>query len=171
MYKALRYLWVALALVLAPLPLTGQQPGPRGDSLPSRRMIFEEMDGPVQLLLRNRVVLSLGTDQVTRLQDIDRRLTERVRPFVMQLVEIRRQIPRRTRTSQMTSAQREAYGEQLRQAQSVLARIQEQNHVAMMEVREVLSETQKARLFEILRKERDDDGGGDPRRRSDDRRD
>jgi hypothetical protein len=170
MYKAIRYLWVALALAIAPLPLAGQQPGTRGDSLPPRRMVFENMDGPVQFLLRNRVVLSLGTDQVTRLQDIDRRLTERVRPYVAQMVEIRRALPRRSRETRLTDAQRQAYDAKLREGQAVLAKIQEQNHVAMMEVREVLSEPQRARLLEILRKEREEDGGRDPRGRSDDRR-
>ena len=173
MYKALRYLWVGLALVLAPLALEGQQtaPGPKPMGPDPRREIFSDMDGPVQFLLRNRVVLSLTTDQVTRLQEIDREMEERNRPFVMQLLQIRRQIPRRVRESQMTPAQLEAYRAQLRAAQPLLEQIRENNHVAMRGVGNVLTEPQKTRLREILSAERDDDGGRDSRRRSDDRRD
>ena len=172
MYKALRYLWVVLALVLAPLPLVGQQqPGTPAVDPRTRREIFDDMDGPVQFLLRNRVVLSLTTDQVTRLQEIDRQMDERNRPYVMQLLQIRRQIPRRARESEMTPQQLEAYRAQLRAAQPLLERIRANNHVAMKDVGSVLTDPQKTRLREILSAERNDDGGRDPRRRSDDRRD
>ena len=172
MYKAFRYLWVVLALALAPLPLAGQQSSQApGAERNTRREIFDDMDGPVEFLLRNRVVLSLNTDQVTRLQEIDRQMTERNRPYVMQLLQIRRQIPRRARESEMTPQQVEAYRAQLRAAQPLLERIRENNHVAMMDVGKVLTEPQKTRLREILSAERKDDGGRDSRGRSDDRRD
>ena len=174
MYKVIRSLLVALCLLAAPLPLLGQQGSQPGDGRGhDRGMVFNDSDGPVRLLLRNRVVLSITSEQVARLEEIDRQLEERIRPFVAQLVQIRRQMPRggRVREESMTPEQREAFHAQMRAAQPLFERIRENNHIAMKEVGKVLTEPQKLKLRELLIAERNGDGGGDPRRRSDDRRD
>lgn len=174
MYKVIRSLLVVLCLLAAPLPLAGQQGGRPGDGRgPDRGMVFNDSDGPVRLLLRNRVVLSLTAEQVTRLQEIDRQLEERIRPIVAQLVQMRRQMPRggRVREAEMTAEQREAFKAHMRAAEPLFEQIRQNNHLAMMDVGKVLTEPQKSKLRELLIAERNADGGGGPRRRSDDRRD
>jgi hypothetical protein len=170
MHKGFGLILLLLGLGLAPLSLAAQQSSPpQGQGQPSgRERFFRPGDpGPVQFLLRNRAELRLTAEQVVKLQEIDRRMAERNQPFVAQLVQMRRQLTPPRRGQEPTPEQRQAFEAQMKAAEPLLKKIQENNVVSMREVREILSEEQKAKIPVLIANEkRADDGRGQRRRGS-----
>jgi hypothetical protein len=168
MHKAFGYILLLLGLALAPLPLAAQQGQTPGspDQRSTRQRFFRPTDpGPVQFLLRNRAELRLTAEQVVKLQEIDRQMEEKNQPYVAQLVQMRRQLSSPRRGQEPTPEQRQAFEAQMRAAEPLLKKIQENNVISMRQVGEVLSEDQKARIPVLLANEKRSDDGRDQRRR------
>ena len=170
MHKAFRYILLLLGLVLIPLQLEAQQQGKPGQ-VSGRDRFFRIDPGPVQFLLRNRAELQLSAEQVVKLQEIDRQMEEMNRPYVSQLVDMRRQLPRLTRGREPTPEQREAFKSQMRAAEPLLKKIHENNAGSMRQLGDVLSEEQKQKIPVLLANERRLDGRRDQSGRGGDDRD
>jgi hypothetical protein len=170
MHKGITYILLAVALLLTPLASGAQQQGPPkpGSASPQDVRRFDPRDnGPVALLLRNRAELRLTAEQVARLQEIDTLVERKNRPFVTQLVEMRRQLPRVSRGREPTPEQREAFEAQMRAAQPLMKSIDENWKAAMRQVGQILTEEQKAKIHDLVANER----RGDDRRRGGNARD
>lgn len=180
------YLLLLVGLVLAPASLAAQQPQPQQGAQPGppqgdRRgppNPFDMRPGPVERLLRDRAVIGLTDDQVARLQDIDRRMEQKNHPLVMQLLQIRRQLPppKPGGPRAFTVEERQAWEAQMRVARPIFDQIQSNNMAAMHEVGDLLTDQQKARIKELITQEhareqqqRSQDGGRDRRAWPDDR--
>lgn len=122
--------------------------------------------GPVPELLRHRTELRLSDDQVRRLQEIDAKMEEQNRPYVAQLLQIRRDMQVRpgVRPEKMTEAERAEFQRHLEEARPLWNQIRKNNHAAMREVGGVLDEEQKALLRKLLRKPREQNGSPGPER-------
>jgi Spy/CpxP family protein refolding chaperone len=167
MHKGLSYILLVFGLVLAPLAVEAQQPAPKPGQpqTQQQRRPFDPRDtGPVPLLLRNRAELRLTADQVARLTEIDRQVEEKNRPFVTQLVEMRRQLTRPQRGREPTPEQRQAFEAQMRAAEPLLKSIDENWKTAMRQVGQVLTDEQKAKIPALVANERKS-GERDDRRR------
>jgi len=162
MLKGTSYVLLVFALLLTPLAGEAQQSGQPRSGPPQDVRRFDPRDtGPVALLLRNRAELKLTADQVTRLQDIDTQVELKNRPFVTQLVEMRRTMPRLQRGTAPTPEQREAFETQMRAAEPLMKSIDENWKTAMRQVGQILTEEQKARIHALVDNERK---SGDRRR-------
>ena len=168
-------IFLVLIAVFAPLPVLAQQPTPtggrplvgRGPGPQSALRIPD--DGPIKLLLENRVVLSLSGEQVGQLEEIDRQMREANRPIYAQLFAMRQQMPRVSERD-MTPEQREAYQATLRTAEPLLAKIRKTNMVCMTRVGEILTDDQEARVRVLIdNQDRRDNGGRGPGRSGNDR--
>jgi hypothetical protein len=168
MHKGFGIILLVLGLALAPVSLAAQQPSqPQGrGQQPGRERFFRPGDpGPVQFLLRNRAELRLSAEQVVKLQEIDRRMADRNQPYVAQLVQMRRELNPPRRGQEPTPEQRQAFEAQMKAAEPLLKKIQENNVISMREVREVLSDEQKAKIPVLIANEKKSgDGRGDRRR-------
>ena len=168
MLKGTTYIFVLFALLLTPLAGEAQQQAQPRSGPPQDVRRFDPRDtGPVALLLRNRAELKLTADQVTRLQEIDTQVELKNRPFVTQLVEMRRTLPRPQRGREPTPEQREAFEAQIRAAEPLMKSIDENWKTAMRQVGQILTEEQKAKIHALVVNERK---SGD-RRRGDNGRD
>jgi hypothetical protein len=170
MHKGFGVILFLLGLVLAPLTGAAQQPsrspGPPQGSQSTRDRFFRADDpGPVQFLLRNRAELRLTAEQVVKLQEIDRQMEESNQPYVAQLVQMRRQLSRPRRGQEPSPEQRQAFEAQMRAAEPLLKKIQENNMTSMRRVREVLSDDQKAKIPVLIENEKRAGDDRDPRRR------
>jgi hypothetical protein len=169
MHKGFGVILLLLGLVLAPLTAAAQQPsrsqGPQQGPQSSRDRFFRDDPGPVQFLLRNRAELRLTAEQVVKLQEIDRQMEERNQPYVTELVRMRRQLTRPRRGQEPTPEQRQAFEAQMRAAEPLLKKIQENNMASMGRVREVLSDEQKAKIPVLIANEKRAGEDRDPRRR------
>ena len=159
MPKGIAYILLAFGLVVSPLASEAQQEPshPQARSGPSQGVRrFDPRDtGPVALLLRNRAELRMTAEQVTRLQEIYKEVELKNRPYVTQLVEIWRQIPRIQRGREPTPEQREAFEAQMRVAEPLRRSIDENGKAAMRQVgREILTEEQKAKIHDLVVNER-----------------
>jgi Spy/CpxP family protein refolding chaperone len=168
MLKGTPYIVLAFALLLTPLAGEAQQQGqPRSGPPQQDVRRFDPRDtGPVALLLRNRAELKLTAEQVTRLQEIDAQVEVKNRPFVTQLVEMRRTLPRPQRGREPTPEQREAFVAQMRAAEPLMKSIDENWKSAMRQVGQILTEEQKAKIHALVANERK---SGDRRRGGDGR--
>jgi hypothetical protein len=132
-------------------------------------------DGPVAKLLRHHTDLGLSDDQVRQLREIDRRMDEQNRPFVAQLLRIRKDMNVRpgVRPEDMTDAEREEFQSHMAEARPLWEQIRKNNRAAMHEVGNVLDAKQKAALRELLEKQRKNpgerNGSPDPERSHDGR--
>jgi hypothetical protein len=153
------WLWLALALMVAPAPLAAQQ---SPDTAPAAPHHWSRGHGPVEKLLRHRAELNLSAAQVARLEEINQRMEERNRPLVRQLVEMRREWGPEFRRSrrEMTPEQREELHRRMKEARPLFERIHENNRAAMREVGEVLNEEQKVMVREMVRKAHEKHGRG-----------
>jgi hypothetical protein len=169
MHKGFGVIFLLLGLGLAPLSLAAQQPQGPGQGQPSgRERFFRPGDpGPVQFLLRNRAELRLTAEQVVKLQEIERRMVEMNQPYVAQLVQMRRQLTPPRRGQEPTPEQRQAFEAQMRAAEPLLKKIQENNMTSMRRVGEVLSEEQKAKIPVLIANEKRAEEGRGQRRRGD----
>jgi Spy/CpxP family protein refolding chaperone len=165
MHKGIAYILLVFGLALSPLASEAQQqppqPQPRSGPPQGVRRFDPRDTGPVALLLRNRAELRLTAEQVTRLQEIDVQVELKNRPFVTQLVEMRRQLPRLERGRDPTREEREAFGAQMRAAEPLMKSIDENWKAAMRQVGQILTEEQKAKIHDLVANERK---GGDRRR-------
>ena len=173
MHKAIAYILLALGLALTPLAGEAQTPQSKPQQVPGQRQgppqarRFDPRDtGPVAMLLRNRAELKLTAEQVTRLQEIDVQVELKNRPYVTQLVEMRRQLPRVPRGREPTPEQREAFAAQMRAAEPLMKSIDEHWKAAMRQVGQILTEEQKAKIHVLVANER---RSGDGRRGDNDR--
>lgn len=168
MHKGIAYILLGFCLLLTPLASEAQRPSqPENRSGPPQGRIFDPRDtGPVALLLRNRAELKLTAEQVTRLQEIDVQVELKNRPFVTQLVEMRRQLPRVPRGHEPTPEQREAFRAQMRAAEPLMKSIDEHWKAAMRQVGQILTEEQKSKIHVLVANEKRGGGsrrGGDGR--------
>jgi Spy/CpxP family protein refolding chaperone len=161
MRKFLSYAIVTSALVLISAPLEAQQTRPQPGH--ESRSLRHAHDGPVQRLLDHRAELGLTPEQVTRLEVIDRQMDDANRPLIQQLTQIRRQLPR---GRELTAEEREKHRSQLRSAEILLKRIEENNMICMRQVGEILTDNQKSQLRVLLERERRTDGDRDSNRSS-----
>ena len=157
-----RIFYLLIALMAAVAPSVAAQRGQEGNQ--HRRNPAEP--GPVAELLRHRAELSLSDEQTRQLQEIDRRMDERNRPYVAQLLEIRRDMHVRPGVDkdEMTSAEREEFQQSMAKARPIWEQIRKNNHAAMRQVGDVLNSEQKAHLRELLRKPRERNGSPGPER-------
>jgi hypothetical protein len=164
MHKGTVYILLAFGLMLTPLASEAQQPSqpqPQNRQGPTQVRRFDPRDtGPVALLLRNRAELKLTAEQVTRLQEIDVQVELKNRPFVTQLVEMRRHLPRIPRGQEPTPQQREAFVAQMRAAEPLMKSIDENWKTAMRQVGQILTEEQKAKIHVLVANEKRGGGGG-----------
>ncbi|HET8655596.1 MAG TPA: Spy/CpxP family protein refolding chaperone [Longimicrobiaceae bacterium] len=150
----LRHLSLALLLLGAAPPARAAAQS----SAPAVEPQHAPRHGPVQRLLRDRDRLGLTDDQVARLQEIDRAMEEQNRPFVAQLLELRRELkvqpwfPRPP--EEMTAEQRAFAHEHFERARPLLQKIRENNRAAMTRVGQVLTGAQRAQLREMLHERR-----------------
>jgi Spy/CpxP family protein refolding chaperone len=151
----IRGLILFLALLSAPEALAAQRPSAPERAEESR----ESRGGPVDLLLRRRDRLDLSEEQVSRLEEIRRRMEERNRPLVSRLLQMRREIRAEFGGSrrELEPARREEYRRRVEAARPLLREIRENNRAAMREVGEVLTRRQKERVRRMLRDHGDDD--------------
>ena len=159
MLKGIAYILLAAGLLLSPLASEAQQqsqPQPQGRSGPPQGVRrFDPRDtGPVALLLRNRAELRLTADQVARLQELDMQVELKNRPFVTQLVEMRRQLPRLQRGREPTQEQRTVFEAQMRAAEPLMKSIDENWKAAMRQVGQILTEEQKSKIPVLVSNER-----------------
>ena len=160
MHKVIAYILLAFGLTLTPLAGEAQQPKPQQGQRGAQVGRFDPGDtGPVALLLRNRAELKLTAEQVTRLQEIDVEVEQKNRPFVTQLVEIRRQLPRIPRGREPTAEQREAFEAHMRAAQTLMKSIDENWKAAMRQVGQILTEEQKGKIHALVANEQRSGGG------------
>jgi len=157
-----RIFYLLIALMAAVAPSVAAQRGQEGNQ--HRRNPAEP--GPVAELLRHRAELSLSDEQTRQLQEIDRRMDERNRPYVAQLLEIRRDMHVRPGVDkdEMTSAEREEFQQSMAKARPIWEQIRKNNHAAMRQVGEVLNSEQKAHLRELLRTSKERNGSPGPER-------
>lgn len=153
--KIFGWTWLALALMAAPAPLAAQQTSQ--DTASAAPSHWSRGHGPVEKLLRHRADLNLSEAQVARLEEINRRMEERNRPLVRQLVEMRRQWGPEFRRSRhdMTPEQRAELSRRMEEARPLVEQIHENNRSAMREVGEVLNPEQKASVREMLRRSKE----------------
>ena len=83
---------------------------------------------------------------MARLQELDRQVEEKNRPYVTQLVEMRRQLTRPQRGQEPTPEQRQAFEAQMRAAESLMKSIGDNWMTAMRQVGQILTEEQKAQV-------------------------
>lgn len=107
--------------------------------------------GPVETLLGLRSDLDLSTDQVARLTEIDADLDRQNRPFVEQMMQIRRQIRGLGPRSEFDRDRRVRYESLRAEAGTVLRQIEVNNRAAMKQVGSILSDSQKQHLRQLLR--------------------
>jgi Spy/CpxP family protein refolding chaperone len=164
------YIFGLLGLLLAPLSSAAQAPqAGRGPPAGDRRF-DRDRKGPVEMLLRNRAELKLSTDQVTKLQEIDRQMEAKNEPYVTQLVQMRRQLPPPPRGREPTTEEKEAFRVQMKAAEPLMKRIRDNNYACMRQVGEILTDDQKAKISTLLEQERKRDAARDTHRRNDDAR-
>lgn len=145
------WLWLALALMLAPAPLAAQQSQDTARAAPHH---WARGHGAVEKLLRHRAELNLSAAQVARLEEINERMEEHNRPLVRQLVEMRRHWGPEFRRSrrEMTPEQRAELSRRMEAARPLMEKIHENNRAAMREVGELLNTEQKAAVRKMLHK-------------------
>lgn len=161
----IRFLVLALLLVGGATPLTAQH----RDSHPSQKQgaFRPGPQRPVERLLQHREALQLTTEQVAKLQEIDRRTEERNRPYVQLLVEKHREV-KATFEAQpdLTREQRHAIVKRsMEELRPHVEKIRESDHQAMREVREVLSSEQRSLLRNLIKHSKRDGNPGDSDRR------
>lgn len=152
---------LALLLVAASTAVAQGEPG-RTDDSHHRGGPGQEShrggpkDGPVAKLLRHHTELGLTDDQVRQLREIDRKMDEQNRPYVAQLLRIRKDMDVRpgVRPEDMTDAEREEFQSHMQEARPLWEQIRKNNRAAMHEVGNVLDAQQKAALRELLQKQR-----------------
>jgi hypothetical protein len=158
----LRTPFFSLALLLVAASTAVAQGGPSRTDDSHRRGAPEEeyrrggpRDGPVAKLLRHHTDLGLTDDQVRQLREIDRKMDEQNRPFVAQLLRIRKDMNVRpgVRPEDMTDAEREEFQSHMAAARPLWEQIRKNNRAAMHEVGNVLDAKQKAALRELLEKQ------------------
>jgi Spy/CpxP family protein refolding chaperone len=156
-----RILYLVIALMTAVAPSVMAQRGQEGNQHRRHSEI-----GPVAELLRHRTELKLSEEQTRQLQEIDRRMDEQNRPYVEQLLQIRRSLHVRpgVRKEEMTDAEREEFRESMGRAAPLWEQIRKNNHAAMRQVGEVLNSEQKAHLRELLRTSKERNGSPGPER-------
>jgi hypothetical protein len=137
-----------LALVL----LVGAGATLEGQNRPARGAAGPGQDpGAIDMLLTLRTQLGLTAEQVVRLQQIDTRIDSTNAPLVEKMSEIRHRM-RRLGPRQNHNAQQRAQHEALmEEARPILQQIMDNNRSGMEEVGEVLTESQRARLAELIR--------------------
>ena len=157
----LRILYLVIALMAAVAPSVAAQRGQEGNQ--NRR---HAETGPVAELLRQRTALKLSDEQTRQLQEIDRRMDEQNKPYVAQLLQIRRGLHMRpgVRKEEMTDAEREEFKQSMEKAGPLWEQIRNNNHAAMRKVGEVLNSEQKAQLRDLLRTSRERNGSPGPER-------
>jgi hypothetical protein len=172
----LRTLFLSLALLLATGSAAVAQGGPgRPDDGHRRGGPGQESrrggpnDGPVAKLLRHQADLGLTDDQVRQLREIDRKMDEQNRPYVAQLLRIRKDMNVRpgVRPEDMTDAERQEFQSHMEAARPLWEQIRKNNRAAMHEVGDVLDGKQKAALRELLERQRNPrerNGSPDPGR-------
>lgn len=166
MHKGIVYITLMLALLLAPLRLAAQETGGPHGGRSGRGQLFTPAEhGPVPFLLRNRAELRLTADQVVKLQEIDGQVEVKNRPVITQLVEIRRQLPRRARGQEPTPEERQRFEAQMKAAEPLLKQIDENWKFAMRQVGQVLTDEQKGRIPALLANEKRIERERDQRRR------
>jgi hypothetical protein len=113
-------------------------------------------DGPVAKLLRHQTDLDLTDDQVRQLREIDRKMDEQNRPYVAQLLRIRKDMNVRpgVRPEDMTDAERAEFQSHMQEARPLWEQIRKNNRAAMHQVGDILDARQKAALREMLEKQR-----------------
>jgi hypothetical protein len=127
--------------------------------------------GPIQELLEIRSRIGLTADQVTRLNEIDAAMQQQNEAPVAQLVQVRRSIRALGRRRDFTPEQRAQYEALIDQARPLMKQIRANNHAAMRQVGEVLTQDQRSVLADILRDRDDDDDNGRRRDSSNSRQD
>lgn len=154
---------LALLLGGAPASLVAQQEAPaRGEQKPHARR------GPVEKLIRYREELNLTDAQIQALQEIDRRMTELNRPHVQELIRIRRQVHEQIGVApgvhprDLTPEQRAELKRRSEIARPAREQIHKNNRALMLEVGNVLTDEQKARLRDMLQKHRERNGQSGP---------
>ena len=172
----MKLLILSLWLVLSGLAVTttsaqsGQDPAggssDRSGQENSQRRRRGAEAGAVPKLLRHRADLGLTDDQVRQLQEIDRTMQDRNRPYVEQLLRIRHEMQVRpgVEPRDMTESERKEFQSHVEQARPLWEQISKNNHAAMREVGDVLNAEQKAQLREMLRKPREKNGSPGPER-------
>lgn len=159
----LRTLFLSLALLVVAASAAVAQGGPdgrgdrRGHDGPGQE--FRRggpRDGPVAKLLRHQADLGLSDDQVRQLQEIDRKMDEQNRPYVAQLLRIRKDMNVRpgVRPEDMTDAERAEFQSHMQEARPLWEQIRKNNRAAMHQVGNVLDTRQKAALREMLEQQR-----------------
>lgn len=112
------------------------------------------MPGPFELLVEHRAALGLTDTQVAQIEAIRREVEASNRPLVSRLVGMRREMAPRRAPREMSQRERAQFRSRIRVARPYLERIRENNEAAMLRVREVLSEEQRAALRRLVRQRR-----------------
>lgn len=148
---------ILAAALLVPVALSAQQ-GPPGGA-PGRGMGMR-MRSPIAIAIDHKADLTLTDDQVTKLQAIDAKLTEKNAPIRQKMQEAR---PQGVNFQDMTDEQRQAMRDKVMPLmQELMANTQE----ARTEAEKLLKPEQVTKLQEILQQEmpqRGPGGGAPPR--------
>lgn len=110
--------------------------------------------GPFELLVEHRAELGLTDRQVAEIEEIRVEVETANRPLVSRLVGMRREMAARRAPREMSPRERAQFRSRIRVARPYMERIRANNEAAMLRVREVLSDEQRAALRRLVQQRR-----------------